>query len=346
MNTAVLDQPQTALAQKLDSAISIRHSVCMLLSTHPEGLSPYETGAIIERATDYRNKAVRDCCYHLLANGMAERVLENGQVTDPVRVRLTPAGHEYLASDPSPRKRRGPNSAKRTPIDYPPRAGGVQDMDALRALQREMQGLTPPTQQQETPPAPMLAPMQATPAPASSTPAPIASTDPLPSLQRAIDSLVDVLVGEAVARLRVSLSKTLYAAVDDEIANALGYAKQQSTQTAQTTITTSEAPNTSGKKRLPRVTVVGLLPGQARMIEGEFSRSLDLHFVSSDESNSARILSLASTSTRMLAMTNFISHQHEDAIKRGGGNLERISGGMSTLRAALMRAASAAEAVS
>lgn len=80
-----------------------------------------------------------------------------------------------------------------------------------------------------------------------------------------------------------------------------------------------------------RVTIVGLLNGQVDMMRREFGKELDLHFVEVAK-DAGRLKSLSGTSHAVLTMTGFIRHADEELIKAAGGNLIRVTGGMSTLR--------------
>ena len=86
--------------------------------------------------------------------------------------------------------------------------------------------------------------------------------------------------------------------------------------------------------RVPRRTVliVGLLPAQAELIKNRFQDRWDLRFVSSQET--AQTIALrAGNSEKVLLMTNFIQHSHQQAAVqlKGRENVVLITGGLSSL---------------
>ena len=146
------------------------------------------------------------------------------------------------------------------------------------------------------------------------TPAPTPAPTPGLDLSALIDSMTTSLANQFAA----SLAAKLAAAVESQLAPPQGGGK--------------------GTVRKPRVTVVGLLPGQAALIEKEFGDAVELHFVTSDQTASQKLKGLCRTSAAVLTMTGFISHAAEDLIKANGGNLIRVQGGMSSLRDAITEA--------
>lgn len=84
--------------------------------------------------------------------------------------------------------------------------------------------------------------------------------------------------------------------------------------------------------RLPIVTLVGLLPGQARMITSEYGQRIHLRFVGNEHQQPKRLEQLCQTSYAVIAMTGFISHSVFDMAKAASKNFCAIKGGMSSVR--------------
>ena len=147
-----------------------------------------------------------------------------------------------------------------------------------------------------------------------------AGVSPTPAPTPALDlsALIDSMTTSLANQFAASLAAKLAAAVESQLATPQGGGK--------------------GTVRKPRVTVVGLLPGQAALIEKEFGDAVELHFVTSDQTASQKLKGLCRTSAAVLTMTGFISHAAEDLIKANGGNLVRVSGGMSSLRDSITEA--------
>lgn len=153
-----------------------------------------------------------------------------------------------------------------------------------------------------------------------STPAPIPQPQPQPQAP-ALDltALIDTMTTALAEQFAASLATKLTAVIKTQLAAA-------------------PAPAQSPCPSKPRITIVGLLPGQASLIDREFNDAVDLHFVTSEQSTSQKLKGLCRTSAAVLAMTGFISHTTEDVIKANGGNLIRVSGGMTSLRDAITEA--------
>lgn len=92
------------------------------------------------------------------------------------------------------------------------------------------------------------------------------------------------------------------------------------------------APSTSERPALTRVAIIGLLPNQQQLIEKEFRDAFDLRFYASDEAKGRAFENALANCTHVIAMTNFINHGIEAAIRASRSKLIRIAGGMSTLR--------------
>jgi hypothetical protein len=84
--------------------------------------------------------------------------------------------------------------------------------------------------------------------------------------------------------------------------------------------------------RLPIITLVGLLPGQAKMIANEYGQRLHLRFVGNEHQQTKRLEQLCQTSYAVIVMTGFVSHSTFDTAKAASKNLCAVKGGMSSVR--------------
>lgn len=156
-------------------------------------------------------------------------------------------------------------------------------------------------------------------------------------------------LSHAVGTIAQAVATTLEAAIKDRIADVVRTQLQQALDAlpAQVIAMTggkaeklsapalAPAPAPAPRVRKPRVTVVGLLPGQVEMISREYAGQLEMHFVGNEHSSVKRLEGLCRSSQHVLTMTGFISHSTEALIKASGGQLQRVSGGMTSLRGAL-----------
>jgi hypothetical protein len=80
------------------------------------------------------------------------------------------------------------------------------------------------------------------------------------------------------------------------------------------------------------ILIVGLLPAQSEIIKRRFEDRLDLRFVSSQETPQT-ISTRVGDAEKILLMTNFIQHSHQQAAiqLKGRENVVLVSGGISTL---------------
>ena len=85
------------------------------------------------------------------------------------------------------------------------------------------------------------------------------------------------------------------------------------------------------KKKNLKVTVVGLLPGQAHMIKNEF-KFVRLTFIAEKSGNSSQLISLSKSNDLVIFMTDFIRHASVETVRSANGNWIYVSGGMTTLR--------------
>lgn len=202
-------------------------------------------------------------------------------------------------------------------------------------------------------PPPSTAP-NAPPAPAAPV---MAAVDPI---AQAIESVADEITARVLTRLRLNLARELEQllpvidtpsqGVDIDAILRRGLAHVPANEpditpepsVAHGTIVAPPAkpvaPVTqSAKPRKTKVMIVGLKPSQQDVITKEFGRELDLRFVNAGTQLRNRLSELSSRSDFAVAMTDFVGHQDEDVIKSRGGNLVRVSGGVSSLRDALTR---------
>lgn len=97
-----------------------------------------------------------------------------------------------------------------------------------------------------------------------------------------------------------------------------------------------EPPQSRQSKR--SLLVVGLLPAQAETMRKRFGDRLDLRFVSSQETPQV-ISSRIGNSDKVILMTNFINHSHQNAAMQAAGrdNVLLVTGGISSLTKQLDR---------
>lgn len=171
-------------------------------------------------------------------------------------------------------------------------------------------------------------------APAKPKPAPVID---LKGTVNAIADAVAAAVGN-VLRARIE------AVVQEQLQQALDSLPAQVAQVmAEPKGTVRNGPSQAAARQAPaqrplsknRVTVVGLLAGQAAMIANEYRDKIVLDFIEHNHTGGMRLKSLCGTSHAVMVMVGFVSHATEDLIKSRGGNLVRVSGGMSSLRAEL-----------
>lgn len=85
--------------------------------------------------------------------------------------------------------------------------------------------------------------------------------------------------------------------------------------------------------RLPRVTIVGLLPQQAGLISSEFGQAYDLSFWK--EEGIDKLKSLAKNSDHIITFSGKLPHLVENTIRSVNRDFKRVMGGMTELRRAL-----------
>jgi len=162
---------------------------------------------------------------------------------------------------------------------------------------------------------------------------------PVIDLKGTVNAIADAVAAAIGDVLRTRIE----AVVHDQLQQALDSLPTQITQviadpkgTVRTLnpgpVQAPRAPRAPGKTR---ITIVGLLAGQAQMIYNEYGTKLALDFVEQTHATGQRLKSLCVSSKAVLTMTGFVSHATEDLIKSRGGNLIRVPGGMSSLRSAL-----------
>lgn len=159
---------------------------------------------------------------------------------------------------------------------------------------------------------------------------------PVIDLKGTVNAIADAVAAAIGDVLRTRIE----AVVHDQLQQALDSLPTQITQVIadpKGTVRTlnpapAQVPKAPGKTR---ITIVGLLAGQAQMIYNEYGTKLALEFVEQTHATGQRLKSLCVSSKAVLTMTGFVSHATEDLIKSRGGNLIRVTGGMSSLRSAL-----------
>ena len=96
--------------------------------------------------------------------------------------------------------------------------------------------------------------------------------------------------------------------------------------------TLEEVPQVQEKrKRLPRVLIVGLLPDQANVIQGEFSQTFDLRFTK-PKGGTQTLKEKARRADMTFIMTSWISHSVTGEIKSVTDKTRYVSGHLEALR--------------
>lgn len=182
------------------------------------------------------------------------------------------------------------------------------------------------------------------------------------TIRAEVNRIIEDQVQRAIADLP-STVKTLLQAVNElrtlqaQPAQAAPPAPAQQAQDAPKSDTDTEAPaaqvwpgytpparkpeaqpdqDTEQRER-PKVTVIGLKPGQAHMLKTEYGRNLKLTFLESDDGKGHRLADLSKTSDYVIQMARFSNHATGEHAKKMGANLIEIHGGMTRLRDELTR---------
>jgi predicted Zn-ribbon and HTH transcriptional regulator len=145
-----------------------------------------------------------------------------------------------------------------------------------------------------------------------------------PAIELIASSVADVL-GKALAA-------SLQRVVEEQVQKAITLASEQVASLTGQGKPVTAAATQEKTSSAPRVTVVGLLPGQVDMIRREFGQELHLSFVNSDKTEADRLRKLCQNSSHVISMCAFMSHSTESVIKTTRAHHTRISGGMSSLR--------------
>lgn len=177
-------------------------------------------------------------------------------------------------------------------------------------------------------------------------PAPVVEA-PTPSpepIARAVapNEAVAAGIGHAMLNLRALLVDELAAVIVEAALKALGSGLLSGGTAASIELAPNNGNGTqrvvfhrppSGPRKLALL-VVGLKGAQKTEIHREFAERFDLRFVGADESKDA-LRAQAERAEKTVAMTDFISHSHEDIIKARSPHYIRQPGGMTQLRSTL-----------
>lgn len=90
------------------------------------------------------------------------------------------------------------------------------------------------------------------------------------------------------------------------------------------------------KEKLQRVVVAGLLNSQAKAVQSEFEKRLDLRFWSKDQSPDT-LKSMLSHADAAVGMVSFLAHSHDSILKASKVPYTPVSGGVSQIKQALAR---------
>lgn len=163
---------------------------------------------------------------------------------------------------------------------------------------------------------------------------PIAAPEAMPTdaLQVDLSPMLHQLANTLVIALRPILRTSLDLVVSQEIQGAIDRAGEQIRAATKGLDFTPAASSKAANQVRKRVTIVGLLQGQAAMIEHEFGKELQLYFVEANDAKGPRMKSHSTSSDHVITMVGFISHGVEDCIRSTGVKPLRVSGGMTRLR--------------
>ena len=149
-----------------------------------------------------------------------------------------------------------------------------------------------------------------------------------PALDGLIDAIAKQIAGrivEGVGRhLAVQLSVILPEAPEQQF-DLVQYLKEA--------IVPPEQPKQEAVARLPRVTIVGLLPQQAGLISSEFGQAYDLSFWK--EEGIDKLKSLVKSADHVITFSGKLPHHVENTIRSVNCEFKRVMGGMTELRRAL-----------
>lgn len=93
-------------------------------------------------------------------------------------------------------------------------------------------------------------------------------------------------------------------------------------------------PKIERKKKLKTITVAGLLPNQAGMIQEEFCNKFDVRFWTKDQS-AQQLKIMAKGSDHVIAFVSKMGHWADKIISENSTDFTRVSGGMTQLRKCL-----------
>jgi hypothetical protein len=218
------------------------------------------------------------------------------------------------------------------------RIEGINQYSLTKKARDQVRGATPePAPEAAAPdnqprPTPIVITLQDPPPPTSWTDPsiPATSVDLLPAIHLIADSVAKVL-GEAIG-------SAIQRVVDEQVQAAIRHASQQIGHITRAITAESGAASAPTEQpaatqaAAPRVTIVGLLPGQVDMIKKEFGEELHLSFVSSNKSEADRLRHLCQSSGHVVSMSGFLSHSLDNIVKSSKAEHKRIMGGMTSLR--------------
>lgn len=171
-------------------------------------------------------------------------------------------------------------------------------------------------------------------APAPEAPVQAASSHKIGDvLAGVVDSIATALAEMIVERIEPVLAAKL-AALADEAVNTAAATTRQSAASLPGASAPIIAKPTQVHAQRKRICIVGLLPGQANMIENEFGAKFKFNFFESDNAI-AHLRSAAETADEVLVFANKISHKHTEAINAVRDSTIVVHGGMTSLRAKL-----------
>jgi len=178
---------------------------------------------------------------------------------------------------------------------------------------------------------PVIPPEPSPPVATVAPPAPTVEPPPVATIAPALLTvLADQLAPLLAARVDAHMVRVMEA-LTDALRAAQGQGHPAGAPGAPTAI---PAPS---RIRLPRVTVVGLIPQQERDVEAAFSGVIDFVFVKAQRTGGgghggAGMLTKSASSDLVLCMTDFVGHDVEHSAKHLRVPFERINGSVSALK--------------
>jgi hypothetical protein len=147
-------------------------------------------------------------------------------------------------------------------------------------------------------------------------------------LSLGFDTLVKALAGKLVQQVIGAIGEHLQDAIMRRIDDAIQHAPPPMAALPEGVTRLHQAP----RDRKPRVLVVGLMKQQEHDVRDAMDAMLKMDFIMSEGSDSASLEGKARNADLVVLMTKFISHKHQEAVKRVSEHVVYRNGGVSELK--------------